>query len=68
MTKQTVVITRSMPVLARASSSVRLATVTKAEIVKGWEAAGDPQLLEIVRIADARDVADYTAQLIARRS
>ena len=68
MNKTTVTVVRPMPAIARASSTVRLATVAKTEIAKGWEAAGNPQLLEIVRIADARDVADYTAQLIARRS
>jgi len=68
MTKTTVVSSRAMPVLARASSSVRLASVAKTEIAKGWVAASDPQLLEIVRIADERDIASYTAELIARRS
>ncbi len=66
--KTTTEVVRTMPVIARVSSSVRLATEQKSEIVKGWQAAGDPQLLEIIKIADARDIADYTAQLIARRA
>ncbi len=59
---------RTMPVLARAAASARVVTVAKTEVGKGWAAASDPQFIELVKIADARDIANYTAELIALRS